>query len=260
MQFNPCVSHYRREHAPHRLYLPSDIKIKDMYTDYLRKHPDENVSYETYRKVVTDDMNISFNKLGHEECDTCTIQDRHLETHVKGNAVSKFDEEMQACCANDNKSSENEVAGNHGATIMFKRCKDSENYAKSCETCKNFLLHSDKAKISREAYTKDISKISSLPNVSLRSVDLQKVIMLPRIPGSKKVCFTRRIVVFHQTFAVMEDQKRKSKKHISVLWHEAVVGRKAEEIASCHCTTLTEERDAAHVVYWVDNCSAQNKN
>ena len=33
MSFHPCVSHYRRAHAPNRLYLPSDITVKKMYND-----------------------------------------------------------------------------------------------------------------------------------------------------------------------------------------------------------------------------------
>ncbi len=48
--FHPCVSHYRREHAPNRRYLPSDITIKMMHSDY----PDKGnaCSYEAYRKII----------------------------------------------------------------------------------------------------------------------------------------------------------------------------------------------------------------
>lgn len=84
MSYNPCVSHYRRVHAPHRLYLPSDVKIKDMLKDYNKNHPNRSVSYETYRKVVTDELKISFTKLGNEECDHCVIQDQHLKSHPSG--------------------------------------------------------------------------------------------------------------------------------------------------------------------------------
>ena len=30
MCFHPQVSHYRREHAPNRLYLPTDINVREM--------------------------------------------------------------------------------------------------------------------------------------------------------------------------------------------------------------------------------------
>ncbi|XP_051947116.1 uncharacterized protein LOC127618595 [Xyrauchen texanus] len=48
--FHPSASHYRREHAPHRRYLPSYISIKLMYADWLEKG--NRCSYETYRKAV----------------------------------------------------------------------------------------------------------------------------------------------------------------------------------------------------------------
>lgn len=68
--FNSTISHYRREHAPNRLYLPSDISVKLMYQMFMEQNPTLKVSLETYRKVVKD-MNISFAHLGHEECELC---------------------------------------------------------------------------------------------------------------------------------------------------------------------------------------------
>lgn len=67
--FGPRIAHYRREHAPDRKYLPSDISITYMYKDFKNKYGD-NFSYELYRTVVAD-LNISFANLGHEECWTC---------------------------------------------------------------------------------------------------------------------------------------------------------------------------------------------
>lgn len=95
---------------------------------------------------------------------------------------------------------------------------------------------------------------------TLHEVWTYKVIMLPRIHGNKKACFTKRIVAFHQTFATMEDKVSKNnEKQISGLWHEAIVRRKAEETASAFWRAL-EERDVDRILYWCDNCSAQNKN
>ena len=70
MSFHPCISHYRRAHAPHRLYLASDISVRMMYDDFKAVHPDFSCCYQTYRKVVVS-MNISFTKLGEEQCETC---------------------------------------------------------------------------------------------------------------------------------------------------------------------------------------------
>lgn len=136
----------------------------------------------------------------------------------------------------------------------------SVKYQETCGACKKWIEHSEKAKISRTEYRNNLTK-GKLMTTSIRSVDLQKVIMLPRMPERKKTCFTRRIVAFHQTFATMEDKSSKNnKKHISVLWNEALAGRKAEEIASTFYKALLEERDVEHILYWCNNCSAQNKN
>ena len=32
--FNPTISHYRREHAPNRRYLPTDINVQMMFNDF----------------------------------------------------------------------------------------------------------------------------------------------------------------------------------------------------------------------------------
>lgn len=76
--YKPCLSHYRREHAPLRRYLPSDITVKDMHDDYLKKNPQNKVSYEYYRKTK-DEMNISFANLGHEECWCCEKNKLHIK-------------------------------------------------------------------------------------------------------------------------------------------------------------------------------------
>ena len=49
-------------------------------------------------------------------------------------------------------------------------------------------------------------------------------------------------------------------KPIGVLWHEAVSGRSAEDVASSYIKLIRENRDVQKFVFWADNCSAQNKN
>ena len=89
---------------------------------------------------------------------------------------------------------------------------------------------------------------------------MQKFITLPRMPGVKTALFTRRIVAYHETFATIGKMSQKKKKTISVVWHEGTAGRKAEEITSSYVTALERERDVKHAVYWLDNCTSQNKN
>ena len=86
--------------------------------------------------------------------------------------------------------------------------------------------------------------------------------MLPRMPGNKTAIFTKRIVAFHETFATVGKKAKGKRKEntTSVVWHEGVAGRKAEEIASAFVSALEKDRDRKHVILWLDNCTAQNKN
>nr|CAI5849885.1 unnamed protein product [Callosobruchus analis] len=88
--FNPTISHYRREHAPYRQYLPSDINITLMYKDFKQKYPNTDFYYESYKKIVTNDLNISFANLGNEECWDC----EEFEIHKKATRQSLADPKM----------------------------------------------------------------------------------------------------------------------------------------------------------------------
>lgn len=63
MSYYPAISHYRREHAPRKLYLPSDITITMMHENFCSIRPDIKVSFEVYRKVVRNDLNIPLHTL-----------------------------------------------------------------------------------------------------------------------------------------------------------------------------------------------------
>ena len=60
----------------------------------------------------------------------------------------------------------------------------------------------------RTVYKEDAEAVQE--GMIVRSVNLQKVIMLPGLPGVK-TCFTRRIVAFHEKFAPVDDYKKESK-------------------------------------------------
>ncbi|XP_051570432.1 uncharacterized protein LOC127450385 [Myxocyprinus asiaticus] len=161
--FHPSVSHYQREHAPHLRYFPSDINIKLMYADYLEKG--SSCSYESYCKAVKH-KNISFAKLGEEECEECLLQDQHMK--------------------NDH---------------------DGDGHVMDCLQCQRWHGHKESAMQSRMTYQADAE--NDWPeDSSVRSVDLQKLIMLPRMPGLKTSIFTKRIVAFHETFASVGKKKK----------------------------------------------------
>ena len=90
------------------------------------------------------------------------------------------------------------------------------------------------------------------------SVDMEKVIMLPRMPGVKQCIFTRRLIGYHKTFAPL-DEKQQAKPY-GIIWHEAIRGRKAEDVTSIFLRVMRSFRDARELTLWGDNCSSQNKN
>lgn len=81
--FHPTISHYRREHDPNVRYLPSDINITLMHADFIEKYPNIQISYEFYRLKV---KNISFETLGHAECEVC--ESFKLHDHTEENMQS----------------------------------------------------------------------------------------------------------------------------------------------------------------------------
>ena len=244
--FHPCISHYRRAHAPHRLYLPSDITVKMMYDDFKVKHPNFHCCYQTYRKVVVS-MNISFTKLGEEQCETCLSFEMNKHSH---------DHKWDVSTERQQNNTGNTATTNTGDIEVVE---NEQNVSiPNCEQCTAWKEHINRAREARANYRQEVQSNES----SIRSVDLQKVIMLPRIQGCKTVLFTRRLILFHETFATVgsEAKPKIKKKHISVIWHEGCAGRKAEEIASTIKVAIERERDIKHLTYWMDNCSSQNKN
>jgi len=155
--YKPCVSHYRREHAPNRRYMSSDITIRSMFADFKCDHLGIKCCYETYRAMISS-MNISFTKLGEEQCEVCLFHKRNNENH-------RHDE-----------------------------------VDTTCTICEKYSNHINSAAIARRHYQADRNNIPPTTTMIV-STDMQKVIMLPRIPGIKSCVFTRRVVAFHQTFA-----------------------------------------------------------
>lgn len=206
LSFNPCISHYRREHAPRRFYLPSELTVKQMFDDFKVKHPNEKLQYPTYAKFLKG-MNISFTKLGGEECHIC----EEMKTHIHNEG-------------------END-------------CKDCEQWAK----------HTEDYRIARNMYEEDRAK-----NGNYYSVDMQKVVILPVLSHhAKKAAFVSRLVVFNETFVPLGGSR--NKKILSVIWHEGITGRNADDVSTCFFLAL-KNLNKASVTLWMDNCSGQNKN
>ena len=73
------ISHYRRDHAPHREYIDPSLSIAELFKSYAEKckaAKRKSLSLSTFSNQVRA-MNISFAKLGHEECEVCLTHEEH---------------------------------------------------------------------------------------------------------------------------------------------------------------------------------------
>lgn len=140
-----------------------------MHNDYKEKNKDASCGYETYRKAVKG-RNISFVKLGEEECKLCLVQGHHLKMEHRENEAM----ETQACQDNSHAAPEFTIPN------------------PDCMQCRKYEEHKKSAGQSRSHYQADAQK-DWPEDWSVRSVDMQKVIMLPHMPGVKTALFTRRI-------------------------------------------------------------------
>jgi hypothetical protein len=70
------------------------------------------------------------------------------------------------------------------------------------------------------------------PKMPKLAVDLQKVIMLPRIEGMKTCVFTRSYLVLHETFALLGSHANFNP--IGAARHEAMSGRNDKDICSSY--------------------------
>lgn len=212
--FNPQVSHYKLEHAPHRKYLPSDITTNSMWLDFKEKNGSV-ASYSTYFRVFKK-QNIGFDRPSQDDCPLCE-EKKHHEKEIIGNITHSRDD---------------------------------------CESCILYQEHKLKYIRARKAYKADKEHIWP-QNVNIFTVDMQKVLIIPKMK-TKNSYFVSRLVVFNETFAPLHQHDTAN---ICVLWHEAITGRTAADVASTFFNILqNSKREVMTFIFWADNCCAQNKN
>ncbi|KAK2713856.1 hypothetical protein QYM36_009669 [Artemia franciscana] len=103
------------------------------------------------------------------------------------------------------------------------------------------------------------------PEKKMYRVDLQKVTLIPELPGNKDSVFLSRLIVFIETFAKVypkDPGSLGSGNSFCMLWNEALRGRGAESIVDSLLSviTATSERDINSFIFWMDHCSGQKKN
>ena len=178
--FGPTISHYRRAHAPLRRF-PPELTVKLMYGYFKESYQNIKCSVDTYRRRVKK-KNISFSKLGEEECEVCQANIVH---QCKANLL---------------------ITGN------LKSGMSIESHISNVQpgVCEDWILHIKRAKTSRGEYRKDADAYPP-EKIYFVSAGMQKIIMLPHLPGVKTAVFTRRMTMYHETFAPLIPSKEVKK-------------------------------------------------
>lgn len=119
-------------------------------------------------------------------------------------------------------------------------------------------IHHRKAEKAREVMSKDHAD-SQLPSsdTCTLSIDLQQVLSLPALTHTQM--YYLRQMSFYNLGIHLADNGNV----FLNLWHEAMSGRGANEIASCLLLAIEGgniTRNKKKLIVWSDNCSGQNKN
>lgn len=164
---NPVVAHYRREHAPNRRYLASEISATYMYNGFKEKFPEMHCSYDHYREILKN-MNISFVKLRNEECEICETYNQHIKSNM-----DHKNQHLYAC------------------NICMKWSEYHERFTNSREIYK---LHSkNNGDIEHVIVSADLQKVIMLPRMNSFKTAI--------------FTFTRRIIDFHESFVPLGKSK-----------------------------------------------------
>lgn len=129
-----------------------------------------------------------------------------------------------------------------------------------CDHGVGFTKHITTATGARSLHRKEKEREWEEHKVAM-PVDMQKVIMLPRLPGLRQVIFCKKLVLFNEIFEPVGGWKKsKTLRLTGVLWDEAIKGSSVEDVASAFIHFICKNRDIQSFISWANNCSAQNKN
>ena len=96
--------------------------------------------------------------------------------------------------------------------LRFENDHEHNEPDPECQDCMKYIIHKQKASISRQHYDADKKKDTQPGTEVYVSANVQKVLMLPAMTGVKSCVITNRLVVFHETFAPLGEQKKKKSK------------------------------------------------
>ena len=153
--------------------INSHLSIKKMFGDLKEKNPDIKLHYETLyitRKFVRG-MNISFTKLGEEECDACEAHKHHECTMKEGERGEKEGRPQKDSSEGEQLGERNDQTRKDGDEHQKDTDSEGEN---GCNACEAHQLHLVRANQSRTFYRADVA-LNNDPTKTIFSMDMQKV-------------------------------------------------------------------------------------
>lgn len=143
--------------------------------------------------------------------------------------------------------------------------KDETHNSEICEVCIQHQIHLERANRARKEYRYDADRDWEKDEIVV-SADMMKVSLLPELPY-KECLFTSRMVVFNETFEVLEKEKSCAKRKakginpsVAVVWNESISGRNADDVATAYIHFLLKNGSKKKIIIYADNCAPQNKN
>ncbi|KAG5865348.1 hypothetical protein JTB14_023913 [Gonioctena quinquepunctata] len=121
--------------------------------------------------------------------------------------------------------------------LGHKECEDYEysllhnedhkwnNLAPDCAICQQWDEHMKEAAKSRTRY-KEYAGREPVEGEKVFSVDLEKVIMLPRCDMFKNVIFPQRIIAYNENFVPVGTKQQGGIKPVATIWHDVIAGQK----------------------------------
>jgi hypothetical protein len=219
--YKPCAPHYRRAHAPHRRYLPTELSGAEMHRQYNELYPQAQVSHMSYRRVLATE-NIAFTPLGHEECELCTEHMYHLK-----------------------------VAG-HDADDCTVCCRHAEHHQRYINAREEYVKDANRDWEQGEVVVSaDLMKVVVLPSLP------HKICLFT----SRLIAFNMTFALLkpEKKATTKRDRSAESGAQVAILWHEALAGRDGCDIVSVYWKWLLLQRDCLRLTIYADNCGAQNK-
>lgn len=138
----------------------------------------------------------------------------------------------------------------------FRESENNSHDVDNCSSCQKYKIHKEKYDAARIAYKEDSENENWGSDTKVYAVDMQKILIIPKMT-IKNSCFVSRLVVFNETFSSLNTDDNNC-----VLWHEAISVRNSRDVASAYTKFVTdmEAPESKNIIFWTDNCNAQNKN